>query len=144
MSSSTEKICVKCGSTDGALNEIGKFWHENDEEEGVPKKKKKIHPLDTIIQHAQQLEMEGLVSTLEESKKNNVTVYIHYSCRTELRIVLDLENVVNQVDNHRALTVLAQNHKMMVLILKLNAFTAATLARAWKYYKMLQVISMIF
>jgi len=49
MSSSTEKIFVKCGSTDGALNEIGKFWHENDKEEGVPKKMKKIHPLDTII-----------------------------------------------------------------------------------------------
>ena len=86
MNTDEENKCVKCCTTGGELNEIGKFWREdNDEEESVPKKKKKIHPLDAIIQHAHQLEMVELVTTLEESKQNETTVYIHYSCRTELK-----------------------------------------------------------
>ena len=52
MNTDEENKCVKSSTTGGELNEIGKFWREdNDDEESVPKKKKRIHHLDAIIQH---------------------------------------------------------------------------------------------
>ena len=73
------KVCVKCntGSIDAdKLNQVGSKYRQGRDEK---------HPIDTIIEHAEKLQLTDLAEKLKENKLNDTPTYIHLSCRTSLK-----------------------------------------------------------
>ena len=74
-----EKQCVKCGEghkTGDSLNHVGSKYREGND---------KMHPLDTIINHAVKLKLDDLEARLRENKTNQIPTFIHLSCRNFLK-----------------------------------------------------------
>ena len=73
-SSNNGKICVRC---DHPLNHVGAWYRGNQNEKP---------PLQTILDQAQGLKLENLVSNIEENLQNKTPTFIRLSCRDYLTL----------------------------------------------------------
>ena len=68
--------CSEGNKDNDKLNQVvSKYRPDRDEK----------HPIDTIIAHAEKLQLTDLAEKLKENKLNEIPTYIHLSCRTNLK-----------------------------------------------------------